>query len=447
VTTLLEERPFTPVAEAIRRLESAVSPIAGIIVRTARTTHTPDETSLPHWWCELASARRTLGAATVDFGAGSHPSDLRAHAAALGEAVERYSGTFVPDGRVRVATARELGASAVDPEDFSLFHPLQHAEEGFPFVPFTGDTRTHFVEGESLRDGSPAFLPAELVYLRPPLPALRPIAYSTSSGLACAPTPIEAVLGGLFEVIERDAVMLTWSNRLSLPLLDWHHDDATEAIDRRFFAPTGLRYAVLDASAFMDIPTAISVVHGPRDSGAALALGAACAADVREAWVKALSESFGVYRWLRQRAARGEGRSLRALRPEDVQSFDDHMLYYACEAHAEHASFLDASAETRRIDTIPALTGGSPAEQVGTILERLGRGGVSAYAVDITAPDVCALGLSVVRVIAPELCPLDVSHTARFLGGRRPYHAAHELGLRDSPLGHDDVNPYPHPFP
>ena len=45
--------------------------------------------------------------------------------------------------------------------------------------------------------------------------------------------------------------------------------------------------------------------------------------------------------------------------------------------------------------------------------------------------------------MAPELCPLDVSHAARFLGGRRLYHAAFEAGLVAAPLRLADLNPLP----
>jgi len=67
--------------------------------------------------------------------------------------------------------------------------------------------------------------------------------------------------------------------------------------------------------------------------------------------------------------------------------------------------------------------------------------------VDVTSPDVRELGLTVTRVIAPELCALDVSHRARFLGGERLTTAAYESGLRATPLELVDVNPLPHPFP
>ena len=78
--------------------------------------------------------------------------------------------------------------------------------------------------------------------------------------------------------------------------------------------------------------------------------------------------------------------------------------------------------------------------------KRVAAAGSSAYAVDVTSPDVAELGLVVTKVVAPELCALDVAHGARFLGGRRLYEAVAELGLRAA-LDEDEVNPYPHPFP
>ena len=86
-------------------------------------------------------------------------------------------------------------------------------------------------------------------------------------------------------------------------------------------------------------------------------------------------------------------------------------------------------------------------DQVEELCERVAAAGSSAYAVDVTSPDVAELGLTVTKVVAPELCALDVAHAARFLGGRRIYEAAAAAGLRDAPLAEADVNPDPHPFP
>src|SRR4029079_2166886 len=119
----------------------------------------------------------------------------------------------------------------------------------FPCTRFTQSTRLSFVEGFALDDGRPAFLPAQLVYLHYGR-SEPPIGYPTSNGLACGPTLAEAVLAALLEVVERDAMMLVWANRLSLPELTWLDDPAIRTLARLAFAPTGLRYAAIDASAF-----------------------------------------------------------------------------------------------------------------------------------------------------------------------------------------------------
>ena len=73
---------------------------------------------------------------------------------------------------------------------------------------------------------------------------------------------------------------------------------------------------------------------------------------------------------------------------------------------------------------------------------------VRVYAVDVTAPDVRSLGLRVAKVVAPELCALDVAHAARYLGGRAAIPRLHfQAGLVDRPLEPADLNPLPHPFP
>jgi ribosomal protein S12 methylthiotransferase accessory factor len=443
VSALLADDPFTSVADALERLEGAVSPLAGVVMRTVSATHTTDEASLPNCAAELCSARRMLGAPTVEWGSGAHPDPARARAAAIGEALERYSAMFVPRELVRITTARELKAKAVPPSRFALFHPTQLTMSRFPCSPFTEDTRTAFVEGVSLTDGEPVYLPAELVYLARPAPSLRPVAYSTSSGLACAPTPVEGALAAALEVVERDAVMLAWKCALSLPLFDWSNDAGLVSLDRRFFGRSGLRFAVLDGSRFLDVPVAIAVVHGTPGSGAALAMGAGSAATIGEAWLKALAEGFGVYRWLRTQTADTPAQS----EPDTIESFDDHMRYFAADERAELAAFLDASEERTATRDVRPLEGDKPRQQLDTLLRRLGAHGITAYAVDVTSPDVRSLGLAVVRVVVPELCALDASHRARFLGGRRLYTAAHQAGFLAAPLQVSELNALPHPFP
>src|SRR5204863_321338 len=93
-----------------------------------------------------------------------------------------------------------------------------------------------------------------------------------------------AILTGLLEVVERDAFMLAWHNRLSLPRLDWSGDPELVRLDRRYFATSGLRYSAVDLSVFLDVPTVLGVVHGPAQALGALGVGAASAPSVADAW-------------------------------------------------------------------------------------------------------------------------------------------------------------------
>jgi ribosomal protein S12 methylthiotransferase accessory factor len=436
------ERAPSSEPAALPRLRSLVSPYAGIVLDVFDVMRAPGEARLSTVGCSLANAEPLLGSPTVERTGGSHPDPAAALAAALGEAAERYSATHRPDDALVLASAAELGARAVDPSRFALFHRSQYAAAGFRYVPFTHDTRVHWVEGTSLADGRRAYLPAQLVFLRPP-DGEPPIGVATTNGVACGATREEAVFAGLCEVVERDAFMVAWRNRLSLPLLEWASSAGLTAIDRRFFAPAGLRHSVVDLTPLSGIPAALGIVRDRGAAGARLGIGAGCAASVEEAWRKALAEAFSVHRWVGERAALGPIPSS----ADDVVTFDDHLLYYARPDRADQTAFLDASHTRRDVAEIPPLPGADAAARIRSAVELLGARRVSAYAVDVTAPDVAEAGLHVVRVVAPELCALDVAHASRFLGGRRLYRAPLDAGLLGRERTVEELNHDPHPFP
>lgn len=441
----LEHRPPTPLDVAVDRLTRAVSPLTGIVRSRVELAHAPDEPRLVHVACLLASAARTLGAETVDHAGSAGLSPEAAIAGAVGEAIERYSGVHVPNDRLVVATRAELGHHAVDPARCALFHHRQHAAPDFPFAPFVEELSLRWIDGVRLDTGAPAFVPAQLALLDPPVEGEPRIAYPTSNGLACGATPEEAILAALLEVVERDAVMITWANRLSLPRLSWDDDEDLAAIDRRYFAPTGLRYATLDGSAFFGVPVVLAVVRGAVGGPPEIALGAACKPRVGAAVQTSLTEAFGVRRWMRDLRLECPDRTYESL--FDVQTFEDHLAFYWPPERVARTAFLDASTAVRETATVAAIPGETPLELVEWVAARLAESGVSAYAVDVTSPDVAQLGISVFRVVCPELCALDVLGAAPYRGGTRLYRAAFDAGLLPLPLEYDDLNPLPHPFP
>ena len=164
----------------------------------------------------------------------------------------------------------------------------------------------------------------------------------------------------------------------------------------------GSGIAAVDLSSFHRVPSVLGVVRAPDGVAGALGVGAAAAPTVERAWWKALAEAF---------AARAAGVKLALLgpnRPADgVASFEDHIRHYADHENASRTAFLDASPKRVPLDTVPPLEGGSPEAWLEALCGRVEAAGSTLYAVDVTSPDVAELGLTVVRVVAPGLCPLD----------------------------------------
>lgn len=412
-------------------LDSLVSPFVGIVRGAEEVLSGPEDVRLTTVWCESAFPHALTGG-------GSGPTEAGARAAAIGEVAERYAACIVDPDALVVASARELGPRAVDPARFALFTDRQYASEGFPYTRFDRDTRLAWIEGAALPGGEPAWLPAQLVHLAGH-EGEAPLCRTTSSGLACHDTVAGATLAALLELLERDAFMITWKARLSWPGLEWRGNDRLAAFERSFLQPTGLRIRALDLSAFWDVPIVAAVVRGRT----AVGVGAAAAATAERAVAKALDEAVRVHTWAHALARAGSP----VPAADDVREFDDHVRFYADPCNATRTDFLDASPRRRGLEHMPNVRGSTHDECIAAVCRRLARRSASAYAVDVTPPDLRDAGLAVVRVVAPELCGLDVEHRARLHGGRRLYDEPRRLCMRPRALTEDELNPDPHPFP
>jgi ribosomal protein S12 methylthiotransferase accessory factor len=443
-----EAGAFAESSTGLDRLRSLLSPYTGVIHDVHEVLVDPMDARSIRFGCESASRTFTTGAKGPLQANGSGYDRDAALAAALGEAVERYSGSCLPpESASALATAAELGPKAVRPERFSLFREDQYAEEGFPFEPFTSDTRIRWVKGWSIPDGAEAYLPLQLAYLWGDEADLAagevPIAPTSSNGMAVGVTQEDAVLTGLLELIERDAVVLTWTNRLTLPRLDWSSDAELVEHYSHHFGATGLPCEVIDLGAFCAVPTALALI---RAGSLGFGIGAASAPTMRQAWDKALRECFDTRAMVERDLLEEPDRSFRSDF-SDIEEFEDHTRFYASPEQQVHTAFFAGSKRTRGIRDVPALEGENPAAWIEATADRLKARNVSAYFVDVAPPDVKEAGLHAVHVLSPELQPLDYAYRLRFLGGERLYRAAHELGLRIAPLSWQQLNPLPHPFP
>jgi ribosomal protein S12 methylthiotransferase accessory factor len=430
-----------PSASSLKQLGRLASPRVGVIRSLCTAMKSHEDSRLITVCCQLHSL--PLGMKSNAF-VGHGRTLEEATTAALGEACERYCSFAPLSGEPVLASARELGSEAVEPESFEWFSPDQYDAPGFPFQRFTRSTKVTWSRGYALDSGAPVYLPSQLVYL----PGRHfegevPVVYSTSNGTACGASLADAILGALLECIERDAFMLTWRSRLSLPRIESSISETT-TVDEQYFGPSGARYDVLDLSSFHRVPTCLAIVHSGLSG--ALGIGAASAARPEDAWRRALREGFASRAWFKHERLNETG-PIWPSGAHEVEDFKDHFFFYGDPDRREALRFLSDSEETIGIGDIEPLVESDADAQIVQIVSSLRDHGIDAYYVDLTAAEVATVGLRVVRVVCPQLCAPDTGYGIRFLGNPRLQTAAYECGLRAAPLRFDELNLEPHPLP
>lgn len=429
--------------DAIQRL--LVGSHFGIVESLVRVPTEQDDIPLAVYAAEIAN----LSAFDADLfsraASGADLSDRTARAACLGEAVERYAASLVEPGSVVQARFQELGRM-IRPTEFALFSSQQYQRphSQFPFRVWNENDRLSWVRCQSLRDDQEAWLPASFVYQ--PFraePGELTLAPSVSTGLACGPTRESALLGGLCEVIERDAVALGWLGQyipakveISSSLGNTRLSQLIEQFGRR-----GLRSAVFDLTTEFRVPVYAGLVEGHSAVGSVVSFGSACHPDPQRACFKALLEAAHARVYVKSLMRRDP--SWRAGRDcVNVRSFADHARVYTSHPELRHA--LEHWWKTARVVEL-ADSSGNTEHSLPRILSQLDVAGFHVLARWLTTPDIQQLGWHVVRVLIPGLQPLHGHHGWPHLGGRRLRQLSDVFGV--GAVAGRGINRFPHPCP
>ena len=346
----------------------------------------------------LANRVATLTPVTGDSSAGGVSTDPdAARCAAIAEAVERY-----------VAVVCSL--------------PPASAQRRLPY-PADGPMTDVY----SVVDGEAWAAPVSLITLDPDRSTV-----STSSGLAADGSPLRALLRAVQELVERDALMTTWlhgvaARQVPLP------DALADAV--RVRAGDAVCFDLTPAYS----PHVVAAVAGnlPQRGRPRLSLGLACRARWDDAVDKAYAEwaqgviFAGMYR------ARYPGLQ---LAPDEVTDFDRHAAYYTLHPDRWAALPLWGGPVVERPPDAEVV--GGAADELRHLAVTLAANGVDTYYRDLTTVDAAAVGLRVVRALAPDLVPIHGDHRRPHLGGTAP-----DLARR-YPWATSTVfpNPAPHPL-
>lgn len=260
--------------------------------------------------------------------------------------------------------------------------------------------------GYRFSTGETILIPVEMVYypVKAGIIGREPFYRTSSNGVAAHTEREEAILSGVLELVERDALMVHWFSKK--PVRSISHKLIPPSISGRhsMFTKSGVEIKFLDIS--LDTVHVILCLFRSDDGRPYLASGAAAALSLEGAMIKAYNEAeFMFLSWRNMRYG--------PIDPKDVASVKDHGRVYIDPSYHEELQWL-LGAEERVGESRADLT----PEQ---LLQD-----VDPYVVEIAKPSD-EVPLWVVRVISESLLPIHFGLGNEHDPGKR----LKELGLRN----------------
>ncbi len=373
---------------------------------------------------------------------------------AIGELLERHFLSLYRKEKLVRSSLRSLkkkGVLYLDPANLAEFSEEQ--KQIFPERRFNDADEFFWTPGRKLGSSIPVLLPAQCVfwnychhaeYHEPFLQ--QPI----TNGAAGHFSLEEAVILGIYELIQRDAFLIHWLNAIAPPRVDisaLNHPDAATllALCRRYH----LEPTILNITTDIPVPTFAAIIIDRSGRGPSLTIGGGCDAKPEIAVVRALSESLGIRQSLRTQYTRTP--ELKTYRlSENYSPFREEIgqegrlaLWANPETLRSFSFFLEGAAQLW--NDIPARTFSSKKEELAWLqgaIEKLGPQ-YAVYFYEATHTVLDTLGYHSVRVVIPPLIPLYMKEHAVPLGAARLKHVPEKLGHRSRAA----FNPLPHPFP
>lgn len=390
---------------------------------------TPDETPFMDAARALAVRSRIWGSRREPIATGGFAfgEPRAAEALALLEGLERLVALdYIDPSRVVRSAYADVDRLAIDPRDIAPFSEEQFRDSGFPIRQFDPHAETTWLWGVRIASGQPVLVPADVVNGRPPASLI----HATSSGAACHSSLHHAVLNGLYEVIERDALMLTWLNQWSRPRVRLADEDPDPYGVRTAFASLSFRLSHVDVTTDVGVPVMLAVLEDERDPDLFMItmVGGLSRTRVLDKLYREITQF--TYPHLVDRSQYRTPVS-RSADPADVHSLPDHLGFYQDGRKRALTAFLTSSGDERPFAEPTSVQALSVEQEMKTVIARLNNAGHDPVAIDCTLPFLRELGLWAVKVVVPGLQPLQVGHGRAALGNRR---------LTGVP------NPWPHPF-
>jgi ribosomal protein S12 methylthiotransferase accessory factor len=364
---------------------------------------------------------------------------------AIVEALERYCATQRNADALRVGTQGSLDAPAIAPHELVLYSRRQYEAPQHRYVEPNEDTELTWVRSALLGSDRLVYAPAFLVYMDfVGAGGSERFSPTTSNGLGGGPDLPSAVLAGLLELVERDAFLVTWLNRLAVPRIDLTAATGIAAEVYRHYLRVGVETVAFDLTTDLEIPAVMAIGFDRSGAFPSATVGLGCSVDPATAIDRAVMEVAQIRTGTVPMYRRSPGLE-RPRRYEDVHTLEDHGTFAADPANLGEFDFL-FDGPLRAPADLPDHGGGNVEADLDHCRKRLESSGSTVAYADLTLPDIEAFGVKIARAIATRLQPMHFGFGEERLGGSRLFEVPRLLGHSSRDTTEDDLNPCPHPL-
>ena len=350
---------------------------------------------------------------------------------AIGESLERYCGAVC---QFDILPFSKLSKEKViNYDEFSLFSNRQYDDPDFLWLK-PDSKKQYFGKVHSLYNNKEFYVPQELIGLgsrneNATIP-------STSTGIAAHSNKIETIFSALLELLERDALTTYWLNSLGgreITLDEKYTKEVKEKKGQVF---------CFDISQDWN-PFAVVIVCGYllENNKKRISMGVAC----RENYKKAIEKAY--LEWIQGCIFTGyytefhQGINLEKI--SDINSFDLHAIYYTLFPEKWNDVPIVKNRAPYKFNEINHdLENSETSHKLSFLLKKLQKEKIRLFYKELTTVDVKDVGVSVVRVLSPELSLIHGDENIPFLGGRTKDIEWRYKGLKKGVF----PNVYPHPL-
>jgi len=398
-------------------------------------------------------------AGTEIAGYGSGLSIIDAKQSAMLEVLERSCGFQAVNRRpVVLGEYSEFSDIAVHPSQFGLHSHELFQSSNHILEPFDEEKKYSWVWAHSTKRNQSVLIPEQIAYYGPTADEKRFIT-ETSNGCAIGGTVEEAVLHGIFEVLERDGFLNMWYAKMPVPelRLGSHWPSKTsEAFN--YLTENGFEVRLFNISHDLSIPAICAVaISGENDypkvvSGSASHLNPYQAVNgaLRELTVQVLN----LQRTSEERRIEAVSMFLDSKKIKDIL---DHVAVAGLPEAYPRWEFLLRQENREQIQSVQEVyTNVARRYQIdsrdirlilNSVLDDLHGRGFDVIVLNQTSVEVSHGGLHAVKVLIPGMTPITFGYGfQRVRGLSRLFELPYRMGYSPRVLTETDLNQDCHPF-